>query len=63
MFYIQKEHCISTCGNNYRFNFSKFEDVKDITDFMYKNATIYLDRKYEKYLEFSALNDYQAVSY
>nr|DAE78198.1 MAG TPA: hypothetical protein [Caudoviricetes sp.] len=31
--------------------------------FMYKNATIYLDRKYEKYLEFSALNDYQAVSY
>lgn len=63
MFYIQKEHCISTCGNNYRFNFSKFKDVKDITDFMYKNATIYLDRKYEKYLEFSALNDYQAVSY
>lgn len=63
MFYIQKEHCISTCGSNYRFNFSKFEDVKDITDFMYKNATIYLDRKYEKYLEFSALNDYQAVSY
>lgn len=57
------QHQLSSCGNNFRFNFSRFKDVKHITSILYKDAKIYLDRKYEKFLEFDALNDYQAVSY
>lgn len=56
------KHQLSTCGNNFRFNFSKFSDVKYITSILYQDANIYLDRKYKKFLEFDALNDYQAVS-
>ena len=60
--FLNKKHELSTCGNNYRFNFSKFCDVKDILNILYKDATIFLDRKYEKVKEFFALNDYQAAS-
>lgn len=62
-FYLNKRHQLSTAGSSFRFGFTKFNDVKDITNYMYKDATVYLDRKYEKFLEFDALNDYQAASY
>ena len=62
MNFFNKRHTISTCGNNFRFNFKKGEDIKDILDTLYKNATVYLDRKKEKYQEFIALNDYQGTS-
>lgn len=59
---FNKNHVLSTCGNNFRFNFSRFIDVKEILNYIYQDCHIYLERKYEKYKEFSALNDYQAVS-
>ena len=34
----------------------------EIIDYLYKDATICLDRKYEKVLEFKALNDYQVAT-
>ena len=59
---FNKNHQLSSCGNNFRFNFSRFNDVKDIVNYMYDDCTIYLDRKYQKILEFNSLNDYQAAS-
>lgn len=61
MNFFNKKHKISTCGNNFRFNFKKGEDIKDILDILFSNATIFLDRKKEKYDKFMALNDYQGV--
>lgn len=60
--FLNKKHVLSSCGRNFRFNFSKFSDVKEITNYMYKDCSIFLDRKYKKFLEFDALNDYQVVS-
>ena len=37
--------------NNYSFNVGGNIQVLRILDTLYKNATIYLDRKYEKYKE------------
>lgn len=61
MQFFNKKHKISTCGNNFRFNFKKGEDIKDILDILFKDANIFLDRKKEKYDKFMALNDYQGV--
>lgn len=61
MNFFNKKHKISTCGNNFRFNFKKGNDIKDILDILYQDATIVLDRKKEKYDKFIALNDYQGV--
>lgn len=61
MDFFNKKHKISTCGNNFRFNFKKGEDIKDILDILFNNATTFLDRKKEKYDKFMALNDYQGV--
>lgn len=33
-----------------------------ILKYLYKDATVYLDRKKEKMLNFKALNDYQATT-
>ena len=63
MNFFGKHHQISTCGNNFRFNFKKGEDIKDILDILYNNATIYLDRKFDKYNKFMTLNDYQGTSH
>ena len=38
----------------------KKSSIIELINFMYKDATIYLDRKYEKVKQ--ALNDYQGVS-
>jgi hypothetical protein len=40
-------------GNIYYIKSRKKEIVKEISDLLYKDSTIYLDRKYEKYLEFN----------
>lgn len=34
------------------YSFYSYSDVKDFLDFLYKDCTIYLDRKYEHYLDF-----------
>lgn len=61
MDFFNKKHKISTCGNNFRFNFKKGEDIKDILTILFNNATVFLNRKKEKYDKFMALNDYQGV--
>lgn len=62
MKFFNKQHKISTCGNNFRFNFKKGTDIKDILNILYKDATIVLDRKKNKYDSFIALNDHQGTS-
>ena len=38
-----------------RYRVAHKDDIKKILDWFYENATVYLDRKYEKYKEFSRL--------
>lgn len=38
------------------------EILGKILKYLYKDATVYLDRKKEKMLNFKALNDYQATT-
>lgn len=59
---IGKERKLYSCGNNYRFCFKGKKDINEIIEYLYKDATIYLDRKYKKVLEFKALNDYQVAT-
>lgn len=59
---LNKERTLFSCGNNYRFCFKGKEDIKDVLKYMYHDATIYLDRKFEKVKEFCALNDYQVAT-
>ena len=60
---IKKEKKIYSCGNNYRICFKSKKDILEIIQYLYKDANIYLDRKYEKVLNFKALNDYQVAIY
>lgn len=46
-------------NNNYTLVYGGRKDIKNILDFLYKDATVYLDRKYNKYLQF--INDYSKV--
>lgn len=39
----------------YRVRYSNQSDINKILDYLYKDATIYLDRKYQKALEFNAV--------
>ena len=59
---LNKERKLYSCGNNYRFCFKSKKDIFEIIEYLYKDATIYLDRKYEKVLKFKALNDYQVAT-
>lgn len=56
LLFFQKEfgifHKLYTCGNNYRFGYRSKKDIEKVIHYMYKDATIYLDRKYEKVLRF-----------
>lgn len=61
MKFFNKNHQLSTCGNNFRFNFCRGQDIEDILNILYKDATVVLDRKKEKYDSFMALNDHQGV--
>lgn len=59
---IDKKRNFYSCGNNFRMCFKAKEDIKDILNYLYKDATIYMDRKIEKAKEFKALNDYQGAT-
>ena len=59
---FKKERNLYSCGNNFRFSFKSKKDIQDIINFIYKDSTIYLNRKYEKIQLFEALNDYQAAT-
>ena len=48
---IYKEH-----NTKYRLYVNKKEDVKNFLDFLYKDADIYLDRKYQTYKEHNSRN-------
>lgn len=56
LLFFQKEfgifHKLYTCGNNYRFGYRSKKDIEKAIHYMYEDATIYLDRKYEKVLRF-----------
>lgn len=45
-------HNLYSCGKNFRFCYKGQNDIQHCLDYMYNDATIYLDRKYEKYLDF-----------
>lgn len=59
---LNKKRNFYSCGNNFRMCFKAKEDIKDILKYLYKDATIYMDRKIEKAREFKALNDYQGAT-
>lgn len=46
-------------NNNYTLTYGGRHSIKNILDFLYKDATVYLDRKYTKYLQF--IEDYNKV--
>ena len=51
--YFGKENKMSTKDNiTFQINYSGNKQIKKFLDHLYKDATIYLDRKYEKYLDF-----------
>ena len=41
-----------TRGKNFRFCYKSKQDIKEVLEYMYQDASIYLDRKYQKVLEF-----------
>lgn len=59
---IDREKKIYSCGNNFRICFKAKQDIEDIVNYIYKDSTIYMDRKREKAIEFKALNDYQGAT-
>ena len=59
---LNKEKKLYSCGNNFRISFKAKQDIKDIINYLYNNATIYMNRKKEKANEFKALNDYQGAT-
>lgn len=60
---IKKERKLYSCGNNYRICFKSKKDIQDIIEYLYNDATIYMDRKKIKTIEFiKALNDYQGAT-
>ena len=59
---LNKKRNFYPCGNNFRISFKAKQDIEDIINYLYKDATIYMDRKYEKIKEFKALNDYQGAT-
>ena len=50
--YFNKPHKLFTCGKNFRFCYKSKQDIKEVLEYMYQDASIYLDRKYQKVLEF-----------
>ena len=59
---LNKKRNLYSCGNNFRICFKARQDIEDIINYLYKDATIYMDRKMEKAKEFKALNDYQGAA-
>lgn len=54
--YIQNKSCQNWENKAYELKFS-FVPSRKIARYLYENATIYLERKYNKYLEFCSLED------
>ena len=50
-----KSRTIKEYKSIFRYRVACKEDIKKILDWFYEDATVYLDRKYEKYKEFSRL--------
>lgn len=46
------EELIKQATKEYIQDFTGNRKAKKVADLLYKNSTIYLDRKYEKYLDF-----------
>lgn len=59
---LERQRNLYSCGNNYRFCFKAKQDINEVIDYLYTDATVYLDRKYDKVLQFKALNDYQVAT-
>lgn len=59
---LNKEKNIYSCGNNFRISFKSKKDIYDIINYLYKDATIYMYRKFKKAIEFQTLNDYQGAA-
>ena len=51
VFYQNKENCA-------HLKINRQEDIKIFLDWMYKDSSLYLERKYQKYQEFLSLRDY-----
>lgn len=49
---LRSNPSISKKGNAYQLTIHGVDNIKDIYNFMYKNATVYLDRKYIKFNEY-----------
>lgn len=47
-----KEYQIKPYKNIYRYRITSNIEIKKLLDYLYKDSTVYLDRKYEKYLEY-----------
>ena len=60
---INKKKSFYSCGNNFRICFKSKIDILDVLIYLYKDATVFLDRKMEKAKEFIALNDYQEATF
>ena len=56
LLFFQKQfgisHKLYSCGKNYRFGYRSKKDIESAIHYMYDDATIFLDRKYEKALKF-----------
>lgn len=51
VYYQNKENCA-------HLKINRQEDIKIFLDWMYKDSTLYLERKYQKYQEFLSIRDY-----
>lgn len=49
-------------GNVWLVDVNRQEDMKVFLDWMYKDAKIYLERKYQKYQEFLSIRDFTEES-
>ncbi|MBQ5475411.1 MAG: hypothetical protein IIT65_12140 [Lachnospiraceae bacterium] len=50
--YLGISRKLFSCGKNYRFCYKSKKDIEKVLKYMYDGATIYLERKYEKVLDF-----------
>lgn len=56
------EKSIHSVGNVFNFGFTGAIKIEKILDYFYKDSSIYLDRKYNKYLEFKKWRNNEIIS-
>lgn len=49
---LKKDSCFKSAGKATRYSFYSFSDVYHFLNYLYKDCTIYLDRKYLSYVDF-----------